>query len=136
LTWYFLHSIGWGQPRSCSVEYENPTRGQRVVSVPANCADIFWSMERPTRAERISFIDEGINRLLVADGRTGRIRQLMESGHPVVLLTHWQSLFTQGTGLGLEGLRTLASRIQSVFGNSVEWVTCSELARRFVETKA
>ena len=136
LTWYFLHSIGWGKPRSCSVEYENPTRGQRVVSVPANCADIFWSMERPTKAERVSFIDEGINRLLAADGRTGRIRQLMESGHPVVLLTHWQSLFTQGTGLGLEGLRTLASRIQSVFGNSVEWVTCSELARRFVGTKA
>jgi hypothetical protein len=49
----------------------------------------------------------------------------------VVLLTHWQSLYTQGTGLGLEGLGTLMERIQKVFGSNLEWVTCSELARRF-----
>jgi hypothetical protein len=131
LTWYFLHSQGMGTPRPCSIEYDSPERGQRVVSVPANAADIFWSMERPTRAERVQFINEGIDRLLSADGRTGRIRQLIESGHPVVLLTHWQSLYTQGTGLGLEGFRRLAERIKKVFGNGMEWVSCSELARQY-----
>ncbi len=49
-TWYFLHSVGWGDPRRCSVEYQAPERGQVVVSVPANGADIFWSMEQPTAA--------------------------------------------------------------------------------------
>jgi hypothetical protein len=132
LTWYFLHSTGSGKPRQCSIEYENPGRSQVVVSVPANADDIFWSMERPTRAERMQFINDGIDRLVSADGRTGRIRQLIESGHPVVLLTHWQSLYTQGTGLGLEGLRALVERIQKVFGNSLEWVSCSERARRYV----
>jgi hypothetical protein len=52
------------------------------------------------------------------------------------MVTHWQSLYTQGTGLGLEGLRALVSRINKVFGNSIEWVKCSELARRFVESRA
>jgi len=106
-----------------------------VVSVPANFADLFWSMERPTRAERQKFISENIDRVLSADGRTGRIRQLIESGHPVVLLTHWQSLYTQGTGLGLEGLAALAERIKKVFGNSMEWVSCSERAQRFVSSR-
>jgi hypothetical protein len=89
-------------------------------------------MEQPTREQRLAFIKQGIDRVVSPDGRTGRIRQLIESGHPVVLVTHWQSLYTQGTGLGLEGLGMLAERIQQVFGNSLEWVSCSELARRYV----
>ena len=133
LTWYFLHATSWDAPRQCSIEYEDSKHGQVVVSVPANSADIFWSMEQPTRQERQAFIQRGIDRLVSADGRTGRIRQLMESGHPVVLVTHWQSLYTQGTGLGLEGLAALAERIQKVFGNSLQWTTCSELARRYVD---
>ncbi|HVN81720.1 MAG TPA: hypothetical protein VMW38_22225 [Terriglobia bacterium] len=136
LTWYFLHMTGWGKPRQCSVEYEAPERGQIVVSVPANAEDIFWSMEKPTRADRLQFINEGIDRVVSADGRSGRIRELMEAKAPVVLLTHWQSLYTQGTALGLDGLCALAERIQKVFGNSLEWVSCSELARRSITSKA
>lgn len=135
LTWYFLHMTGWGKPRQCSVEYEVPERGQIVVSVPANAEDIFWSMEKPTRAERLQFINGGIDRVVSADGRSGRIRELIEAGAPVVLLTHWQSLYTQGTALGLDGLCALAERIQKVFGNSLEWVSCSELARRSISPK-
>jgi hypothetical protein len=135
LTWYFLYSTSWEPPRPLSVEYESPERGQSVVSVPANFADLFWSMERPTRAERQKFIGDNIDRVLSADGRTGRIRQLVESGHPVVLLTHWQSLYTQGTGLGLEGLTALAERIHKVFGNGMEWISCSERAQRFVNAR-
>jgi hypothetical protein len=135
LTWYFLHSASNGKPLPCSVEYEDPARGQFVVSVPANAGDIFWSMERPTREERWRFIQDGTNRLLAPDGRTGRIRELIDAGRPVVLVTHWQSLYTQGTALGLEGLSALAERIRSVFGDSFEWVTCSEMARRFVASR-
>ena len=132
MTWYFLHGTYWGEPLKCSVEYEDRGRGQVVVSVPANFADLFWSMDLPTRDERQKFIRSNIDRVVSADGRTGRIRQLIDSGHPLTLLTHWQSLYTQGTGLGLEGLNALMERIQKVFGNSLEWVTCSEMARRYV----
>jgi hypothetical protein len=131
LTWYFLHATGWDSPRQCSIEYENRERGQIVVSIPANSNDIFWSMEQP-REQRLAFVKQGIDRVVSPDGKSGRIRELIESGHPVVLVTHWQSLYTQGTGLGLEGLGMLAERIQKVFGNSLEWVPCSELARRYV----
>lgn len=133
LTWYFLHCTEWNAPRQCSLEYEDKTRGQLVVSVPANTGDIFWTTHLTARADKQEFIQKGIDRLLSADGRTGRIRQLMDSGHPVVLVTHWQSLWTQGMEVGLDGLAALAERIQKVFGSNIEWVTCSELARRHVE---
>lgn len=135
LTWYFLHAVSDGKPLPCAIEYEDPARGQVVVSVPANTGDIFWSMELATREQRWRFIQDGINRLLAPDGRTGRIRELIDAARPVVLVTHWQSLYTQGTGLGLDGLSALAERIHKVFGDSFEWVTCSEMARRFVASR-
>ncbi len=135
LTWYFLHATGWGSPRQCSIEYEIREREQVVVSVPANTNDIFWSMDQPTRDQRPAFVKQGIDRLISPDGKSGRTRELIDSGHPVVLVTHWQSLYTQGTGLGLDGLAALAERIQNVFGDRIEWVTCSELARRYVASR-
>jgi len=135
LTWYFLHAVSSGKPLPCSIEYENSVHGQVVVSVPANTGDIFWSMRLPNREERWPFIKQGIDHLISSDGRSGRIREIIDAGRPVVLVTHWQSLYTQGTALGLEGLSALAERIHSVFGDSFEWVTCSEMARRFVAAR-
>ena len=136
LTWYFLHAASDSEKAfPCSIEYKDAGRGQVVVSVPSNAGDIFWSMELPTKEERVKMINDGIDRLVSPDGRTGRIKQLMDSGNPVVVVTHWQSLYTQGTGLGLEGFSSLAERIQKVFGSSLEWVTCSELARRYTESQ-
>jgi hypothetical protein len=136
LTWYFLHAASDNEEAiQCSVEYKNPERRQVVVSVPSNAGDIFWSMDISDKKERQKMIQDGIDRLVSPDGKTGRIRQLIESGFPVVIVTHWQSLFTQGTGLGLDGLTILAERIQKVFGSGFEWVTCSELAKRFTESQ-
>ena len=136
LTWYFLYAASdTEKPYKCKVTYKNAERGQVVVSVPANAGDIFWSMEIPGQKERLKFINAGIDRLVSPDGKTGRIRQLIESGNPVVIVSHWQSLYTQGTELGLEGLSVLADRINKLFGSTLEWVTCSEMARRYADSQ-
>jgi hypothetical protein len=136
LTWYFLYAASDSEkPYQCNVKYKNPERGQVVVSVPANAGDIFWSMDLPDNKDRPKFIKDGIDRLVSPDGKSGRIRQLIDSGYPVVIVTHWQSLYTQGTELGLEGLTALAERIQKVFGSGFEWVKCSEIARQYVESE-
>jgi hypothetical protein len=136
LTWYFLYAASDNEkPYQCSVTYKNPERGQLVVSVPANAGDIFWSMDIPEKKKRLKFINDGIDRLVSPDGKTGRIRELIETGYPVIIVSHWQSLFTQGTEMGLEGLTALAERVQKVFGSSFEWVTCSEMARRYAESQ-
>jgi hypothetical protein len=137
LTWYFLHAASDNEPAiQCSVEYKDIERGQSVVSVPANAGDIFWSMDIPAKNDRIKMINDGIDRLISPDGKSGRIHQLIDSGYPVTIVTHWQSLYTQGTELGLEGLAALAERIKKHFGSSFEWVSCSELAQRFVKKES
>jgi hypothetical protein len=137
LTWYFLYAASDKEkPYQCDVKYKNTERGQVVVSVPANAGDIFWSMDLPDKKDRSKFIKEGIDRLLSPDGKTGRIRNLIDSGFPVVIVTHWQSLYTQGTELGLDGLIALAERIQKVFKSDFEWIKCSEMAKRYAETQA
>jgi hypothetical protein len=128
LTWYFLYVTDWDLPRKCTVEFTAKEREQVVVSVPANAPDIFWCMDLPTQDEKVQFIQRNIDRLVPADGRLGRIQQLIEGQYPVVLLTHWQSLYHRGTGLGLEGLTMLAERIQQVFGDGVRWVPLTEVA--------
>jgi hypothetical protein len=136
LTWYFLHAASDSEaPIQCSVEYKDAERNQVVVSVPANAGDIFWSMDIADKNARVKMIKEGIDRLISPDGKTGRIRQLIDTGFPVVIVTHWQSLFTQGTELGLQGLTALAERISKVYGSEMEWVKCSEMARRYVASQ-
>ncbi|HLO58522.1 MAG TPA: hypothetical protein VK179_07255 [Bacteroidales bacterium] len=133
LTWYFLHfSEDTEKPVPMSVEYDDTERNQKVVSIPANAGDTFWSMEIADEKGRVDFIKNGIDRLVSQDGKTGRIKDLIDGGYPAVIVTHWQSLFTQGTELGLQGLATLAERIQKAFGSSVQWVTPSEMAAQFV----
>jgi hypothetical protein len=136
-TWYFLYAASDKEkPFQCNVKYKNADRGQVVVSIPANAGDIFWSMHLSSENDRTKFIKEGIDRLVSPDGKTGRIRELIESGFPVVIVTHWQSLYSQGTALGLEGLTSLAERLQKVFGSSFEWVKCSEMARQYAESQS
>ena len=136
-TWYFLHAASDKEkPFQCNVRYKNADRGQFVVSIPANAGDIFWSMHLSSANDRTKFIKDGIDRLVSPDGKTGRIRELIESGYPVVIVTHWQSLYSQGTALGLEGLTSLAERLQKVFGSSFEWVKCSEMARQYAESQS
>jgi hypothetical protein len=137
LTWYFLNAASDSEnPFPMSVQYKNDERGQTVVSLPSNAGDIFWTMDEPDREKRKTMIKDGIDRLVSPDGKTGRIRQLIDTGFPVVIVTHWQSLYTQGTGLGLEGLASLAERMRKVFGQTIEWVSCYEMARRFASAKA
>ena len=71
----------------------------------------------------------GVDSLLTRDGKGGRLRQLHDGGFPLILLTHWQSLFTNGRCAGLGGMAKLLDRIERVFGDAVCWKRCSALAR-------
>jgi hypothetical protein len=130
-TWYFLHDAEWGPPQPLVLSYQSPSRHRAVVSIPGNFPDLFWSMDT-ARDQRAKFIQNNIDKVLSPDGRTGRLRDLMESGYPLTLVTHWQSLWTQGTRLGLEGLVALLTRIHEGAGGSLEWVTCAEMVNRYL----
>jgi len=92
-------------------------------------------------APRFDITPEFLTHLSSYDLKTGNYRRHMYEDTWITqaskeeIVTHWQSLYTQGTELGLEELTVLAERIQKVFGSSFEWVKCSEMARRYVESQ-
>ena len=133
VTWYFLHSVASGPGRAPWVSWRNRRNGQVVVSIPATTTDAFWDTQRPmalTRAAARAAARAGVDALLAPSGKTGRVCELVDQRCPVVILTHWQSLFSDGTVAGLWGLEKLLGRLDERFGSELVWMTCSELARR------
>jgi hypothetical protein len=131
VTWYFLHVAGAGPAHRPSVTWRNPGNGQVVVSVPANTDDPFWGTQRPmarTLRQARAAARKGVDALLSPDGRGGRIPDVIAQGAPVTILTHWQSLFSDGTCAGLWGLDLLLARLTARYGPKIEWTLCSELA--------
>ena len=130
VSWYFLHVLGRGPARRPWVRWRSRRTGQVVVSVPATTDDPFWgSQRRSLRAARAA-AREGVNALLTADGKGGRIRELFDQGLPALILTHWQSLYSEGTAAGLAGLDQLLLRVNRTFRSDLAWSSCSQLARR------
>ncbi len=131
--WYFLHMVGKGPPRGPTVSYRDTDTGQVVVSIPAMTIDPFWDTQRPmsnTRLVARSTAIKGVEMLLSADGRQGRIPEVIQQGVPVTILTHWQSLYSDGSCAGLRGLAVLLKRLRKVYGDNLLWSTCSALARQ------
>jgi len=123
---YFLHS---GDDLKKPVLMCDSEKTGKVVSIPNNTLDAFWYTQNPADARTATEnARKYIDRLLAPDGRSGLVRDLYEQGLPIILISHWQSLFSDGRGIGLKGLEELAGRINKIFGNQVEWLTFSELA--------
>ncbi len=136
-SWYFLHCLGRRQPRRPWLAWQGGEADLKVVTVPANTDDALWSTQYCSSARSArAAAEEGIGRLLGRDGRGGKIPQLFEGGWPIAILTHWQSLFSNGRCAGLLGLERLFGRIRSAFGSEVQWMRCSELARTALRRRA
>lgn len=131
VTWYFLHVIGTGPARGPAVRCRDAHTGQVVVSIPATTRDPFWNTQRPeatTAGAARAAARAGVDALLSADGKRGRIPEVMAQGHPVAILTHWQSLYSDGTCAGLWGLERLLNRMRRCYGSDLAWTPCSDLA--------
>ncbi|MCE9614895.1 MAG: hypothetical protein K8T26_11500 [Lentisphaerae bacterium] len=133
VTWYFLHVLGKDAVCGPSVRYRNPNTGQVVVSIPATTNDPFWDTQRPmanSRNAARAAATLGVDRLLSVDGKSGRIADVIRHGCPVTILTHWPSLYSDGTCAGLWGLERLLKRLRQRYGSGLEWTTCRRLAAR------
>jgi hypothetical protein len=128
--WYFLHCLGNKQARWPWIASRKSRAGRIVVSVPANTDDAFWQTQyEGTRRGARAAAMRGVDSLLTPDGKSGRIRELLDAGIPITILTHWQSLFSEGNMAGLWGLEVLLERIRAILGKRVKWMRCSDLAQ-------
>ncbi|MEI6500221.1 MAG: hypothetical protein WCP21_04250 [Armatimonadota bacterium] len=128
-TWYFLRFSDAVDTTAQVMIRETDDLGTRrsCVSVIATCSDFIWQTIDTPRTDA-EYIGEVADRYLTADGKAGRIRDIVDGGGEVVLCTHWQSLFSNGTMAGLQVLADVCRRVRETLGDAVRWTKCSELA--------
>ena len=130
-TWYFLHQSGELSFQSKVVRREGDGW---LVSIVSQCPDVFWqTMETKETGE--AYVRSVADELLTEDGQHGRVADLFRAGTPIVMLAHWQSLFSNGRKTGLRVLDEVGRRVQAAWGSRVRWVTCFELAQEIATGK-
>ncbi len=129
-SWYFLQMLQ-GQPSS------RPWIAYRegdcmLVSIPTVTDDVFWKTIDSPRQDR-PYVMEIADELLSQDGTTGQIRRVLDAGGWPVILTHWQSLYSNGLNTGLAALEEVGRRVQARLSNECTWMNSSEIAELAVE---
>ena len=128
-SWYFLQMI-----------FDRPEQRPwiavpgRLVAVPATVRDWWWETIDSPRTDD-EFLLGIVDKMLTEDGR-GDVPRILAAGGTPVLLTHWQSLYSNGKETGLRALDLLAERINRILGAEVDWCKCSEIAARTAGTVA
>jgi len=121
LTWYFLQADGASLHVPPRLQLFRPETGEAVVSIVCCDTEDFghsaWTGGAPNPDVLIS-----------ADGRHGRLAQVLAAGGPAAFHTHWQTLFGQGTHSGLQALGTVVQRLDTYFGDRIVWTCCSDVA--------
>lgn len=130
--WYFLHIKSEEPNVRPVVSFSEGDR--RVVSIPATTGDIFGDSLGSDRTD-----DEWISHMadyyLTADGSSGVILDALARGSQPVILTHWQSLFSNGRRTGLMALRVLAERINKNLSDRVIWTNFTDLMNQTIYGK-
>ena len=126
-SWYFLHiwhRYPWSRPYIAFADEQST-----LVSINSTVDDFFWETINSARTDA-EYVGAVADKLLTADGRGGAIRVVLDAGGWPVLMTHWQSFFSNGLETGLAVLDLLGERITATLEDDVEWASCSELAQR------
>jgi len=63
-------------------------------------------------------------------------REVLDAGGWPVIVTHWQSMFSNGTETGLAVLDEVGRRVARSLKDEVKWMTCMEIARQRVGERA
>lgn len=126
--WYMLDVDTIGPGRWPVVTHRGKKRGQTLTMVVANTDDVWWNVQKAGTAKQAKQVAEAGTDSLLNERGEGRLRMLAESGTPLTILTHWQSLFDNGRASGLAGLALLLKRMDKAFGKRLRWVRSSELA--------
>jgi hypothetical protein len=124
--WYFVHVDKVSSavpPRIGRLHADQETALVSLVSASrdaAGHADFAWRTQygEPARTDA----------LLSRDGTSGRLAELFPQGEPMIFHTHWQSMFSNGSGAGLDALEDLFGRINRTWGDRVIWMSARELA--------
>ena len=131
--WYFLRALRNTPGAKPWVAYDDGDRC--VVSVPATTDDVFWQTINCARTDD-EYISAVADELITADGKRGQIIDVLETGGYPIMITHWQSLCSNGLFTGLRALDEVGKRINEHLSDKVEWMKVSDLMRLVLADKS
>ena len=151
VTFYFLDDdLGKVPVPPLPVDLLDRRRGEAVLSMVMYAEEYFWPTQRlenpkggwagdqvaglfpsalpgmDPESQRAEWVAD---KFIAADGRSGRLVELAESGGWLVICCHWQSLYSDGSRQGLAGLDKVAGRLAQTYGPRLLWMKPSQIAR-------
>lgn len=130
--WYFLRSLANTPNARPWVAYEAENR--TVVSIPATTDDHFWQTIDTTETAD-AYVKRVADGLITEDGSEGEIIRVLDMGGWPIVLTHWQSLFSNGLGTGLRALNEVGRRVRKNLSERVEWMSFEQLLELVMQDK-
>ncbi len=107
---------------------------RRTITVPATSGDTLWdTWEVPEKDITPALISSIADRILTEDGESGDFAVNIKNNSSPVMLHHWQSMYSNGSLLGLRALELAVSRINRIYGDRIEWMSAEEQAYRAAE---
>jgi hypothetical protein len=128
-SWYYLHI--WHRYPDARPYIAYARDDTALVAINSTVDDFFWDTIDNPRTDG-AYVESIADRMLTADGRHGAIRAVLDAGGWPILMTHWQSFFSNGLETGLAVLDVLGERVAAALASEVAWTRCSDMARRTV----
>jgi hypothetical protein len=126
VTFYFIDGQFDGPPvQPPEVVLLDRERGEAVVSILAYSDDHFWLTQRTLCRSAAQAADEYIT----PGGEGGRLVELASADAWLIFVTHWQSLYSDGSAEGLAALDEVGARLTGTYGARLTWLTLGEVAR-------
>ena len=132
VSWYFLHCIRDTAGIRPWIAIDDGDR--TVVTIPVNTRDHVWKTLESTRTDD-EFISSLADGYITSDGTDGEIVRAIRAGSYPMILTHWQSLMSNGTGIGIRVIEEVAHRVNERLSDVVEWTSFEKIVDDVVSDK-
>lgn len=109
--------------------------GRTLVSIPNTLKDCTWqTINCPDVSDE--YVSRVADEIITADGREGEFVRVLQTGGYPIILSHWQSLMSNGLGTGIRVLDEMARRINTHYSDKVEWMSFEQLMRLVADNSA
>ncbi|HZT43564.1 MAG TPA: hypothetical protein VFA07_15475 [Chthonomonadaceae bacterium] len=135
VTHNFLHMDGVAPFVPPRITHLDAAAGEAVVSVWCAIDDFIWNTQERQAPEATMSPEALADRFVTADGQAGRLVELINGGGPLVLVTHWQSLYSNGSRLGLRTYQEVVARVRALWSDRLAWRKLSEIASQFLAAR-
>ncbi len=108
--------------------------GRTLVSIPPTTRDAMWQTIHSTETSD-AYVSRVADEIITADGKSGQYIKVLETGGYPILITHWQSLFSNGLETGIRVLDEIGRRINAHCADRVEWMDFKQIMEMVVANK-